>query len=98
MRKLFNQYSELVFWLMAIIALGVTNPGDNGHFSLCPLKLAGFTWCPGCGIGHAISWLLHGNLHNSFKAHWLGMPALGVILVRICNLFGLHFSKFKSIT
>jgi hypothetical protein len=43
----------------------------------------GITWCPGCGIGHAISWLIHGNLINSWHAHWLGVPALLMIVYRI---------------
>lgn len=47
----------------------------------------GFTWCPGCGIGHAIAWLLHGDVKNSLHAHWLGIPALILIVYRIIVLF-----------
>jgi len=43
----------------------------------------GITWCPGCGLGHAISFLFHGDIRSSFHAHWLGAPALIVILYRI---------------
>lgn len=46
----------------------------------------GIDWCPGCGLGHSISWLFHGNLNNSFHAHWLGFPAVAVILSRIYTL------------
>lgn len=81
---------------MAIMALGLFNPTSGSHFSLCPLKLLGFNWCPGCGIGHAIAYLLHGDIGNSLKAHWLGIPALLIILYRICNLIYLQTSNFKK--
>jgi hypothetical protein len=74
---------ELIFWIAAIIALAVTNPSLESQYPLCPFKLMGITWCPGCGIGHAISWLLHGNINRSWQANWLGVPALIIILYRI---------------
>ncbi|MBE9586558.1 DUF2752 domain-containing protein [Mucilaginibacter sp. JRF] len=86
MKTLFAKYFELTFWVAAIIALAVTAPSIETHFSLCPLKMAGITWCPGCGLGHSISWLFRGNISNSFQAHWLGIPALGIIAWRIFTL------------
>jgi len=82
-RTIFSKYFELVFWIAALSALALTNPTEQAHFTLCPLKLSGITWCPGCGLGHAISFLFHGNLRNSFHAHWLGIPAVVIILHRI---------------
>lgn len=82
---------------MAILALGVTNPAADSHFILCPFRLAGITWCPGCGIGHSISWLLHGNIHNAFRAHWLGIPALVIILYRMSELIYLRINLLKSL-
>ncbi|NCD69348.1 DUF2752 domain-containing protein [Mucilaginibacter agri] len=81
---------------MAIVALGVCNPAADSHFTLCPLKLMGFKWCPGCGIGHAIAFALHGEFRKSFNAHWLGIPAVVIILHRICNLIQVKTSKFKT--
>ncbi|MFD2872743.1 DUF2752 domain-containing protein [Mucilaginibacter ximonensis] len=77
---------ELIFWVAALIALAVADPSLESHYTLCPLKLMGITWCPGCGIGHAISWLLHGNIANSWHAHWFGVPALVIIGYRIITL------------
>jgi hypothetical protein len=74
---------ELIFWIAALIALAIANPAVGSQYSLCPFKAMGITWCPGCGIGHSISWLLHGNLVNSWHAHWLGVPALLIISYRI---------------
>ncbi|TFF40416.1 DUF2752 domain-containing protein [Mucilaginibacter psychrotolerans] len=63
-----------------------TNPAGPSHFSLCPLKAMGIAWCPGCGLGHAIAYLFHGDIRASFHAHWLGIPAVLGILYRIYTL------------
>jgi len=89
-KQLFNKYFELVFWIAALIALALTDPTSQAHFSLCPLKAMGFKWCPGCGLGHAISFLFHGDIRRSFHAHWLGIPAVAVILHRIYTLIRQH--------
>jgi len=83
----------------ALIALAITDPSTVGQYSLCPLKLMGIGWCPGCGLGHSISWLLHGNIKNSWHAHWIGVPALIIILFRIYTLGKAAFSgeeKYSS--
>jgi hypothetical protein len=79
----FRKYFELIFWVAALTALGMSNPAAATHFTLCPFKLMGINWCPGCGIGHSIAYLLHGDIARSFQAHWLGIPALVVISHRI---------------
>jgi hypothetical protein len=77
---------ELLFWVAALIALAITDPALPSHYTLCPFKLMGITWCPGCGLGHSIAFLLHGDIKSSFDAHWIGIPALGIILYRIIVL------------
>ena len=77
---------ELLFWIAALIALAIADPASPSHYTLCPLKLMGITWCPGCGLGHSIAWLLHGDIKNSFHAHWIGIPALVIILYRVVGL------------
>ncbi|MFD2144514.1 DUF2752 domain-containing protein [Mucilaginibacter antarcticus] len=83
MIKFLKSNLELIFWVAAIIALAAANPSLESQYPLCPLKLMGIAWCPGCGIGHAISWLLHGNIAKSWQAHWLGVPAVIIITYRI---------------
>jgi hypothetical protein len=85
-KNIFNRYFELVFWISALTALALADPGVPSHYTLCPFRLLGFTWCPGCGLGHAIAFLLHGDLQSSFHAHWLGVPALIIIVYRIVDL------------
>jgi hypothetical protein len=46
----------------------------------------GISWCPGCGIGHSIAYLLHGDVIKSFHTHFLGTFALLVIVYRIVQL------------
>ncbi|WP_299512729.1 DUF2752 domain-containing protein [Mucilaginibacter sp.] len=96
MIKFLKRNFELIFWVTAIIALAVADPSVEPQYPLCPLKLMGITWCPGCGIGHAISWLIHGNLANSWRAHWLGVPALILITYRIYVLGRGAFGKSKQ--
>ena len=76
---------ELIFWMAALLSLAFSDPTKT-HFILCPLRLMGITWCPGCGIGHAISFLFRGNISASFHAHWLGVPALLILLYRVYTL------------
>jgi len=94
--KLFSKYFELLFWAAALILLAFSDPSEPGQYGLCPFKAIGFSWCPGCGLGHSISWLLQGNPINSWHAHWLGIPAFCVILYRIYSLLILRLSGNKA--
>jgi hypothetical protein len=69
------------------------DPATDGHFSFCIFKLLGIDFCPGCGIGHSISYIFHGDIAASFSAHPLGMFAIVVIIYRIFTLIKLHFIK-----
>jgi hypothetical protein len=79
------KYSELLFFCCAILLLYFI-PLDGDSFSFCVFKLAGFTDCPGCGLGHAIQLALHFQFTLSFQAHWFGMPAVVIIVYRIVQL------------
>jgi len=62
-------------------------PGANTHFSLCLFRWAGFDFCPGCGLGHSITWFFHGEVERSLRAHPLGIFAIAILLMRIYTLF-----------
>ena len=70
---------------MAIVLLAISNPQEK-HYSLCLFHHAGLSFCPGCGIGHAISYFFHGRFLDSFHAHPLGMIAIVIIFYRIIQL------------
>jgi hypothetical protein len=73
---------EAVIWLGALIALACINPEVHTHFTLCPLNNLGIDWCPGCGLGRAVSLLFHGEVVRSFQMHPLGIFAVAVLLYR----------------
>jgi hypothetical protein len=81
-----RRHLEAFIWIAAIAALALTSPVEACN-SLCPFHNLGFDWCPGCGLGHAISWLFRGNFVNSFEAHPLGIPAVLILTIRIFNIF-----------
>jgi hypothetical protein len=76
---------ELIFWIAGLIYLAFMNPSET-HFSMCPIKNLGFSFCPGCGLGHSISYLFLGQIQESFHHHPLGIFALIVIAWRIFQL------------
>jgi hypothetical protein len=77
---------ELIIWTGAILVLGISYPKTVDHFTLCPIENLGFSWCPGCGLGRSISYLLHGDLRLSIDQHWFGIPALCILIFRIVQL------------
>ena len=95
-KKLFRKYFELTFLLGGLLALAICNPTAATPFSLCPLKAMGITWCPGCGLGHSISFLFHGDVVSSLHAHWFGIPSVCIILYRITILVWKNIGKNGS--
>jgi len=97
MKLLFRRYFELTFWITALLLLAFMEPGSSTHYSFCIFKFIGIKFCPGCGLGHSISYLFHGEWRASFAAHPLGIFALVVIALRIYKLLMLHiFSHFQN--
>jgi hypothetical protein len=84
-RLLFHNYFEAGIWIIALVVFALMSPTDT-HASLCPFNALDLGFCPGCGIGHSISWLFHGDVISSFKAHPLGWFAVIMLLYRIITL------------
>jgi hypothetical protein len=78
---------EAYIWLMVLVYLIVTPVKPETHFTVCPLSLAGFDYCPGCGLGRSIGLLLHGELIQSLQMHPLAILAVLLIANRIVVLF-----------
>jgi len=80
------KYLEAIIWIAGFIMLFIfTNLGLDG-FTVCPLKLAGFDHCPGCGLGTAVGLLLNGQWQASLQSHILGIPAFLIISYRIFTI------------
>ena len=88
--KYFNyiklKYLEAFIWIAALLILAIS-PISEGHYSLCIFKNLGIDFCPGCGLGHSIHYFFRGEFEASFYAHPLGIIVVGVLLIRIFNIF-----------
>jgi hypothetical protein len=84
---------EAVCWVAGLLSLALLNP-TTPHFSICPLKHLGLDFCPGCGLGTAISFLFHGDLTASFQAHPLGIFAAIVLSFRTIDLTRQYFKSY----
>ena len=78
---------EAFIWLSAIIYFAASPLPSGAHFTICPLSLAGFQHCPGCGLGRALILLLHGQVSESISMHPLAIPALALFATRIVIVF-----------
>lgn len=95
--RFLKRYFELAAWVLGLMAMALMDPSTNVHYSFCFFKFIGINYCPGCGLGHSISYLFHGNFKESFNAHPLGLFAVWVIFARIYKLSSLHiFSQLKK--
>jgi hypothetical protein len=75
---------EALVWLTGLFFLAVFD--TDSHFSICPLKNAGLTFCPGCGLGKSIFQLFQGQISASLQTHPLGIYAVIILSFRIINL------------
>ncbi len=89
-----SRYVELTVWIGGLLWLGLTEV-EGAHYSVCVFRAVGLPHCPGCGLGHGVSHLLHGRLAESWASHPLAVPALLILLNRIRQLlnFGLFIKK-----
>ncbi len=89
LQKIFQakrRYFEAVIWIVALVLLALT-PIQGDHYSLCIFNNLGIGFCPGCGLGHSITYFFHGDLKASFYAHPLGIPAIAILMFRIFSIF-----------
>jgi len=104
LRKLRSLYArvgfEAIIWVAAFVFLAIHNPDSQNEFTFCPLKNLGFHYCPGCGLGRSVSFLLHGDIVRSFQTHILGIPATIILLSRTITLFsnGIKKDPYKQLT
>ena len=82
---LFTLPLEGYIWIGSLILLIFVN-ADSAHFSICPFHNLGIDFCPGCGLGRSIHYLMNFEFTKSFNAHPLGGIALIIILHRIFTL------------
>jgi len=77
---------EAYVWLGGLLALAAADPTAPPLLDLCLFEAVGLSFCPGCGLGHAVAWLARGDVAASFHAHPLGIPAAAVLLGHVAWL------------
>jgi hypothetical protein len=92
------QNLEAFIWLAVLVYFAISPVHASGHFTICPLSLAGFEYCPGCGLGRAIVLLLHGKIYESFNMHPLALFALIVLIARIVAVFRKYYLFRKQVS
>ena len=85
---------EAAIWGGALMYLAFINDPTIAHFSICPFHILGFGFCPGCGLGNSVSYILHGEILKSFSAHPLGLFALIVLITRIVHLLKINWRRY----
>lgn len=75
------RHMERLAWGGALLMLAVLPP-EPGDWSFCPLSWFSLP-CPGCGLGNAISLALQFRLQESIQTHWLGLPVLAWMVLRV---------------
>jgi len=88
---------EAVIWIAGLLFLAINNPVSNHHFTLCPIKNLGFSFCPGCGLGESISYLFRLEIVESFSAHPLGIFAFIILSQRIIFLLKNSYRNYINL-
>lgn len=97
MRNYFPKINiELVVWVTGLIYLAIIHPGADSA-SFCLAKMAGFSGCPGCGLGASITHLFHGEWLESWNSHKLGALVLVALVLRIIQIIKLQYLPLKPI-
>ena len=83
--------------MLGLVVLGASDPRSETHVTLFwPQWLFGIQ-SPGYGLGHSISYLLHGDVFKSFETHWIGIPVVIVMVHRIVTLIArkIRYSEIR---
>ncbi|MBN8546629.1 MAG: DUF2752 domain-containing protein [Ignavibacteria bacterium] len=81
-----SPWFEVTIWVAAIFYLFFYDPFKESDFTFCIYSNLGFEYCPGCGLGRSVSYLLHGEPGLSWETHKLGLLALPMLLYRIVQI------------
>ena len=79
---------EAFVWLGGLLAVALPDPTLVQTWTLCLFENIGVVaWldlqhCPGCGLGHAVAYLVRGELAASLAAHPLGVPVVLALVGR----------------
>lgn len=92
--RIFNL--EAIIWIAGLLFLAFNNSNIDNHFSICPIKNLGFSFCPGCGLGESISHLFRLEIIESFSSHPLGLFAFVILLQRTIFLLNKSYRDYLN--
>lgn len=95
-RTFLFQNLEAIIWLSVLVYFALSPVHATGHFTICPLNLAGFKYCPGCGLGRSMILFMHGHFKESLHMHPLAPLAVGVLTMRIGIIFRNNYKAKKQ--
>jgi hypothetical protein len=88
---------EATLWLVGLAAVAIADPTAPALIDLCPLKALGVSFCPGCGLGHAMGYLARGEWMLALRTHPLAPAVAAVLLHRIASLYrGCYLRRIES--
>jgi len=82
----FKNYFEITAFSVGLLLLAFMNPHTTNGPDLCLFSQLGISNCPGDGLGHSISYILHGEFHNAMKANVLGPFSIIILSSRVVYL------------
>lgn len=101
-RSVFHQVTHLgptgeaVLWATGLVAVAVADPRAPALFDVCLFKALGISFCPGCGLGHAVGFLARGEMLLALKTHPFAPAVVAVLIHRIVTLLRTqHFGENK---
>lgn len=77
---------EALIWTAGLAIVAIGNPESDIHLTLFWPQWIFDIQSPGYGLGHSIGYLFRGDMHSSLDSHWLGIPAVVILLHRIITL------------
>lgn len=84
--KLIHEHSEWIVFLVGLMLMATMNPYIEGY-SWCLIEMAGFTYCPGDGLGHSIAFLFRGEFKLAFDANLMGPFVVVGLIARILSIW-----------
>jgi hypothetical protein len=94
-RRSFFLHFEWVMLTLLLISAALINPYSGG-VSFCLLDMAGFSFCPGTGLGRSIALFYRGNITESFQMHPAGIAAVLIIMGRIGSILHRNYQLYQQ--
>jgi hypothetical protein len=85
-RHIFFLHFEWMALTAGLLLMALLDP-FAGQASLCLIERAGFSYCPGEGLGRSMALAFRGEFSASFQLHPAGIAAIFILTGRILSIF-----------